>query len=85
MAARDHCVEDGPMPWGLDMFYDCHLFGQFPKAGGCHDQDDSEMYLMKLTKRAVDIYSKQDRGETLDEHDAKFVVWLEREETDGRD
>ncbi len=61
------------------MFYECQAFGQFPRAGGWHQQDDLEMYLMNIVQRAAEVYSKSE----LTESDAEFVVWVEDKNTDG--
>ena len=79
-AARDHVVDDAPIPWALEIFYDCQAFGQFPRVGGWHGQDDLEMHLMKIASRAAATYSAKMAKRKLTPEDAEFLVWVEGEE-----
>ena len=77
---RDYVVDDAPMPWALQIFYDCTTFGQFPRVGGWHSQDDDEMYLMQLANRSAVAYASAAAGREISESDAEFFVWVENDD-----
>lgn len=60
------------------MFRDCRDFGQFPRPGGWHDQDEFEMMMMRLAQCAQHVFSK----EKWDADDRKFILWVEENDTD---
>ena len=59
------------------MDIECRNFGQFPRPGGWHNQDDFEMMAMNTARSAYDVYTKQKNGVKWNESDAKFIAWAE--------
>lgn len=62
------------------MDYDCKRFGQFPRAGAWHDQNDFEMEAMRVARSAEIVYLKKKNGDKLNISDAEFLAWIESDE-----